>query len=246
YSAGERRARTDVRGSAGKPAAGALRAEEEPVRDAPKEATAPRAEIGRFSKSKAVTGPAVTPLGLRYAILKRAKDGSYAEASPDEVFDVGASLRLTVDVNHSGFLYMLHRMPTPGWKVLFPISETGSAMDARVTAGTRYVVPLGIVRAIKDRAVRTRTIMVYSRKLLPDFGSIVATIRRNEKRGGTRAAPIDAFINRTRSKAAGQELVLEKVRPTRKSPQGERAVYVVNANKNPEAYIFLELVMSQR
>ena len=242
------RRRTDIGGIAQEPAAGSFSSETQMMARRPEAEAERSGVVGRGMLEADVLSQATPrPLGLRYSILKPGKDGSIAEADPDGLFKVGTELRVSVEVNQDGYLFIMKRDPARGWSVLFPIPLRSATeiVDARVVSGTRYAVPLTVIKGGEDQTVQARAFIVYSRKLLPDFESIVSTIRRNEKRGGTRAAPIDAFMNRTRSEAAGQELMIEKVRYRRKAPQQERAVYVVETRVAPTGRMFLEIVLSR-
>ncbi len=70
------------------------------------------------------------PLGVRYTILKR-EGADSVEVAPDAVFRSGDRIRLRVEVNGSGYLYIVHRGSSGVWKPLFPSPETAGG-DNRV------------------------------------------------------------------------------------------------------------------
>ena len=85
----------------------------EPVKP-PAKADAPKAA----SKAKPATSPAPkvenahtvatkVPLGLRYAMMKRDASGNYVEVDPDTSFRSGDRIRIKVDANTSGYLYVV-------------------------------------------------------------------------------------------------------------------------------------------
>ena len=64
----------------------------------------------------------VYPLGLRYSILKR-EGAESTEVAAGAVFRSGDRIRLRVEANADGFLYIVHRGSSGVWKPLFPSSE---------------------------------------------------------------------------------------------------------------------------
>jgi hypothetical protein len=85
-----------------------------PPADTPKPA-----ETAKSATKKAPTKPVATksgdthtlatsvPLGLRYAVLKRDAGGQFQEIDPDTSFRSGDRIRLKVDANTSGYLYVV-------------------------------------------------------------------------------------------------------------------------------------------
>ncbi|MGH9785566.1 MAG: hypothetical protein ACRD88_15415, partial [Terriglobia bacterium] len=89
-------------------------------------AQAPKAEaegnaqrFGTLGKIQASPQVRNQPIGLRYSILKQGKEGAETEVAPTEKFEASATLKLTVEVNAPGFLYILKRGPSRIWTVLY-------------------------------------------------------------------------------------------------------------------------------
>ena len=71
-------------------------------------------------------------LGLRYTLLKKTGDGQ-VETDADAVFHAGDHIRLAVETNDDGYLYVVNRGSSGTWKVLFPSAEIKGG-DNRIAA----------------------------------------------------------------------------------------------------------------
>ena len=189
------------------------------------------------------------PIGLRYSILKQGKEGVETEADPAERFEASATLTLTVEVNAPGFLYVLKRDPARLWTVLHPTTEQKEATAApnpRVETRTRLEFPLAGSMTAKDQPVRTDAFILYSRQAQPDLNSIITLITGDPSQGGSRAALVDAFIQRARRNAELQHFLVQKMDSTKKGAPKERAVYVVDLAPDPSSPVFVEITVSQQ
>ena len=127
-----------------------------PPPDAAKPAPAPKPPEAKAPEAKAVTKTvaksatksethtltASVPLGLRYAVLKRDANGQYAEVDPDTSFQSGDRIRLKVDANTSGYLYVVMRGSSGTWKLLFPSAEVAGGSN-HVSKGESRQIPSG-------------------------------------------------------------------------------------------------------
>lgn len=237
------------------PRSGAGKAGEEQV-EQPMVAQAPKAEMegaasrfGLLGKVEAPTTVRNQPIGLRYSILKQVKDGVEAEADPAERFEASETLKLTVEVNAPGFLYVLKRDPARIWTVLHPSTEQKEAMaglNPRVESRTRLEFPLAGAVTVKDQPVRTDAFILFSRQAQPDLNSIIALITGDPSQGGSRAALIAAFIQRARRNAELQHFLIQKIDGTKKGAPKERAVYVADPAPDPTSPMFVEITVSQQ
>jgi hypothetical protein len=82
------------------------------------------------------------PLGLRYAVLKRDASGQYQEVDPDSSFRSGDRIRLHVDANTSGYLYVVMQGSSGTWKLLFPSAEVAGGSNL-VRKGESRQIPSG-------------------------------------------------------------------------------------------------------
>ena len=189
------------------------------------------------------------PIGLRYSILKQGKEGVETEADPAERFEASATLKLTVEVNAPGFLYVLKRDPARLWTVLHPTTgekEAPAVPNPRVETRTRLEFPLAGAMTAKDQPVRTDAFILYSRQAQPDLNSLITLITGDPSQGGSRAALVDAFIQRARRNAELQHFLVQKMDSSKKGPPKERAVYVVDPAPDPSSPMFVEITVSQQ
>ena len=107
------------------------------------------------------TTGATFPLGVRYSILKRA-GGESEEVAPDTVFRSGDRIRLRVETNDSGYLYIIHRGSSGNWKPLFPSTEIAEG-DNRVEKGRPHEIPSGYVFTFDEQARARRSCSSCSR-----------------------------------------------------------------------------------
>ena len=81
----------------------------------------PPAAQRSLARSASVVAPAapVPHLGLRYAVLRRGPDGQFTAVDPSAVFTTAEPLRLLFEPNDAGYLYVLQREASGGWRQLF-------------------------------------------------------------------------------------------------------------------------------
>ncbi|HSW50116.1 MAG TPA: hypothetical protein VLH09_08075, partial [Bryobacteraceae bacterium] len=92
------------------PPAAAVKPKKEAVQTAKKQPPAPpaRSMEGGELVPAAYAPTAAYPLGVRYSILRR--EGSESiETGSDEVFKSGDRIRVRVEANGNGYLYIIHR-----------------------------------------------------------------------------------------------------------------------------------------
>jgi|SRR5215813_2692617 len=80
------------------------------------------------------------PLALGYTLYQRGPDGEPARVNPNQIFHSGAMLRLTVEPNFDGYLYIFHTADDGPAKMLFPNSRLARGAN-RISAHRLYEVP---------------------------------------------------------------------------------------------------------
>ncbi len=81
-------------------------------------------------------------LGIKYAIELVGKDGTRVEVTPDRVFQSGDRIKVRVETNRDGYLYLLNVGSTGRYHLLFPhpkLSEGSNFVKARAV----YDIPYG-------------------------------------------------------------------------------------------------------
>lgn len=194
-------------------------------------------EIRTANEVKLVTtdysGP--RPLGLRYSVLS-VIDGQFRPVAIDSVFHSGDGIKVRVEANDDGYLYVYSRLSVGQWVVLFPNREIREG-DNKINAGDQYDLPSPEQQwTMDDNKGEERLYVVLSRKPLADLDKVIYNLQGPDAKPqrvmlATKPAPIeDRVIAQLHSQLGSRDLVLETVKP----PSGnavdaeQAAGYVVN------------------
>lgn len=195
------------------------------------------------------------PLGLRYSILKREGAGSI-EVDSDRVFRSGDKIRLRVDVNTAGYLYIINRGSSGNWNPLFP-SQKIAAGDNRVQKGTQYEIPAGYVFTFDEQPGKEKLFIVFSRRPVHDLEELIYSLTDGKKPESSplpeeskvllaQATIQDGMIDRLRNVYA-RDLIIEKVdeskEPPPSAPEKEKAVYVVNPSRSADSRVVADVTL---
>ena len=115
------------------------------------------------------------PLGMRYVVLKQGTDRGTDEVDPDSVFHSRDRIQLDVEVNDTGYLYVVNRGSTGTWKMLFPSAETSQGGN-RVTRGRQYRIPEKHVIAFDSNPGTEKLFIVFSRQPEADLESLIYSL----------------------------------------------------------------------
>jgi len=200
----------------------------------------------KSSAPKAVdthTLAASVPLGLRYAVLKRDASGQYTEVDPDTNFQSGDRIRLHVDANTSGYLYVVMQGSSGTWKLLFPSAEVAGGSNL-VRKGESRQIPSGDSGqfVFDEQAGNEKLFIVLTRQPEPDLDKLIYSM------GGTpgakdrslvaQASVSDSVVSKLRTQS--RDLVFEKVDST------ENAAYVVNPSTAPDARLVVDIALKHK
>ncbi len=239
----------------------------DPVKKATTKLNMPRPESNKgaakvtdpFAQTEAPKVPAVpamnaslTPLALRYSVLKRSAQGAFEETDSDSTFRSGERIRLNVQANDTGYLYVVMRGSSGAWRVLFPAHEEAGG-DNRVVKGKNYTVPAGKNGQFffDETSGEEKLFLVLTRKPEGDLESLVYAMadkdrRQPEKRqmllAENRPAISDAMVDRLRSGLTARDLVFEKV-DEEAGDKKEKAVYVANPTGSAEARLVVDVLL---
>ena len=219
--------------------------------------SAPAAEEGAAASAPSVPVVAVAyrpqgprpALGLRYTILKKAGDAQ-TEVSTDAVFHAGDRIRLAVETNDDGYLYVVNRGSSGTWKLLFPSPEIKNG-DNRIQRRVRYEIPAGYTFTFDEQAGEEKLFIVLAREPEPDLESLIYSLGQ---KGGTpagvkkpkvllaSAAFGDDVIGRLRNTYA-RDLIVEKVDDEQAGPKTEKAVYAVNPTGSADSRVVADVTL---
>ncbi len=200
------------------------------------------------------------PLGVRYAVLQW-QEGRLTPAPPDKSYRAGDRIKLQIEVNDNGYLYLIHRGSSGVWRPLFPSPEIASG-DNRVERGKVYEIPPGHVFTFDEQPGEEKIFLVFSRE--PETG-LDELIYDLSVRGKPAAAPAekaapapakvlmaqnridigDPLVNRLRT-AYARDLIIEKVDQTASPAAKENAVYVVNTATGDNSRVIADIVLLHR
>ena len=188
-------------------------------------------------------------LGVRYTILKKIGDGQ-AETDADTVFHAGDHIRLAVETNDDGYLYVVNRGSSGTWKVLFPSAEIKDG-DNHIQRRQRCEIPSGYAFVFDEQPGEEKLFIVLSRQPEPDLEGLIYSL------GQKSAAPTDAqkpkmllasaafgddVIGKLRN-AYARDLIVEKVDNEQAGPKKEKAVYAVNPSGTADSRVVADVTL---
>ena len=188
-------------------------------------------------------------LGLRYTILKK-QGNEQAEADADATFHAGDRIRLAVEANDDGYLYVVNRGSSGTWKLLFPAPEIKDG-DNRVQKRVRYEIPSGYTFTFDEQAGEEKLFIVLSRQPEPDLEGLIYSLGQGGKPAAEKpkvlmasAAFGDDVIGRLRNTYA-RDLIVEKV-DDEQTPKKEKAVYAVNPTGSADSRVVADVTLKHQ
>jgi hypothetical protein len=211
-----------------------------------------------------VANGSAIPLGLRYSILKYGANDEAVEVDPDMVFRSGDRIRLRVQVNDTGYLYIVTQGSSGNWRVLFPSAEFDDGNN-RVTRDRSYEIPSRTRFVFDEQPGTEKLFLVLTRKPEHDLDKLIYqldTPRDPEPADAPKAQKpptllalntltvSDDLVSQLRGTLVARDLVFEKVneeKPARQSQHNpEKAVYVVNPARDASARLIVDVDLKHR
>jgi hypothetical protein len=182
------------------------------------------------------------PLGLRYGLIRKSSAGSEQEVVPGLLVNPDDEVRLHVEVNTTGYLYVLKRTPPETWTIVYP--NLGSTTDpggraAYVHSGTRYIVPSGGSLTTPEDRGPLQFVLVFSKRPLSQFG----TFGLGSQHANVPSPAVAELIQQIRTEIAGGKLLSEHPEA---EGQTESAVYLVDRSAVPRSRILADMIVSVR
>jgi hypothetical protein len=201
---------------------------------------------------------ASVPLGLRYAVLKRDAAGQYQEVDANTNFHSGDRIRLNVDANTSGYLYVVMQGSSGTWKLLFPTAEVAGGSNLVRKGESRQIPPGDRGQFVFDeQAGSEKLFIVLTRQPEPDLDKLIYSMGGTP--GGTpggakdrslvaQASVGDDVVSKLRAQVASRDLVFEKVDSASAETSGklENAAYVVNRSTAPDARLVVDVALNHK
>jgi hypothetical protein len=220
----------------------------------PKTATTPPAAAAAPEAAPSAPAPKVMsaayvsqdrPLGLRYA-LTQVVNGAEAEVNPTATFHSGDMVRVKVEGNRDGYLYVISRGSSGNWKPLFPAPDINGG-DNKIVGHRGYRLPSDTQAfSFDEQAGEERLFVVFSAEPVKDMDELIPSLTAPVVKQGkdlptpgpmivASANPInDDMVSRLRN-TYSRDLIVQTVTPSAPAPASagpatlpEGAVYVVN------------------
>ena len=215
------------------------------------------APVGAGS-DKVIKNTKPAPLGLRYSLLKQIGNNETVEVDPYAVFHSGDRIRLSIQANDNGYLYIIVRGSSGKWSPLFPSKEIQGGNNA-VEKGGRYEIPLaGVWFRFDEHPGEEKLFIVLSRQPEPDLERLVQSLRGDAKATSSPESSIsstesgsiqvvdDAVVGKIRGQVATRDIVFEKVDDKTPGEKKEKAVYVVNKTGSAEARVVVDVSLNHQ
>jgi hypothetical protein len=192
-------------------------------------------------------------LGLRYTMLKKTGDEA-VEVDAEAVFHAGDRIRIAVEPNDEGYLYVVNQGSSGTWKLLFPSPEIKNG-DNHVQKRVRYEIPAGYTFTFDEQTGAEKLFIVLSRQPEPDLENLIYSLGHEVKDKDkaadkpkvmmASAAFSDDVIGRLRT-AYARDLIVEKVDDEQPGPKREKAVYAVNPSGSADSRVVADVTLKHQ
>ena len=202
------------------------------------------------------------PIGIRCSVLRRIGPSDLIEVDPDQVFRAGDRIKLRVEANEDGYLYVIARGSSGVWKPLFPSPQVAGGNNF-IEAGRTYDIPPGHVFTFDEQSGEEKIFVVFSRQPVTDLEGLIYDL--GKKGGEPSSAPKpakpagggkvllaqnmvairDDVVSQLRN-AYARDLIIEKVSEAEPGPEKEAAIYAVSTATSTDSRVVLDLTLLHR
>jgi hypothetical protein len=224
---------------------------------ADKAALKPAAKVDEKNQKPATPATGSTlavnvPLGMRYSVLKRNASGAFDEVDADTNFRSGDRIRVKVDSNNTGYLYIVAQGSSGAWQLLFPSQEVAGGSNL-IQPGESRTVPSGDRGqwAFDDRGGVEKLFVVLTRQPESDLDKLIYSFSGVQNGPGAsrtllaKASVSNDVVSRLRQQVSSRDLVFEKV-DSDNGPIIEKAAYVVNASSAPDSRLVVDVSLNHK
>jgi hypothetical protein len=186
---------------------------------------------GRFAAAK--KSVVAVALGLRYVVWKVSGEQAVSW-DPDGPFAPGDHIRLGIEINDTGYLYIVHRQASGMWRRVFPTPELEHG-NHFIHSGVMYPVPPEGGLELKLSAGPERLLVVLSRVPVRELEALVSAPQPENTVSAALPPEIaDAIVAKIRSLVNPKDLLTDR-------QSSEKAVYVVNRTGKPDSLVISEI-----
>jgi hypothetical protein len=196
-------------------------------------AGAPQATAPPPDNHTTQTAPAPRLLGLRYRILKMNAEDEFVSVRPESTFRRGDRIRIQLESNRRGYLYVVCQGSDSAWGILFPSFDiTDNNNDIR--AFEPVTVPY-LQEFIFDRTPGTEHVyVVLSEQLEGDLDNLVKVVRMGASRLDSSQPGLRALIalkndaNPSHTEGKSRNLLVSRPPDSETDLSARNSVYLVN------------------
>ena len=178
-------------------------------------------------------------LGLRYRLWK-VTGSQTTDLDPDGAgLRPGDLLRVGLEINDTGYLYVVQRQASGAWRRVFPDPEIERG-NHFIHSGVTYAIPLEEGLALQFPGGAERLLLVLSREPVKELESLVSPPQAvNTVSAAPPPEVSEATLAGVRKLLIPRDLLTEKVAE-------EKAAYVVNRSGRPDSLIVHEIRLPGR
>ncbi|HSR49495.1 MAG TPA: DUF4384 domain-containing protein [Acidobacteriota bacterium] len=178
-------------------------------------------------------------VGLKYKIKHCTGECTVENVDENHIFYTGDKIRLEVEANIDGYLYIINRGSTGSTKTLFPHPSLNGGTN-RIQRGVSYSIPPRDWISFKERPGREHVIIIVSR----------SPLRSLPEQAPEAASPVSALqvVDELDSKVRARDLVIVRERAPRRqgAPPSIQATLVVNQSAEENQLAYTEIVLQHR
>lgn len=216
-----------------------------------------RAPVGPGAAADVADPAGVPHLGFRYTLaLVNATSGKAEAVDPDRDFRKGECVRIEVESNHSGYLYILSKQSSGGWLPLFPSPEMPDESNV-ADPGQRVRAPKDYCFEISDPP-GTETLFVVLSRSPRDFFELYDAVKTpgatpaNTSRPASNplqmasAGKMNSAVEKMAKTFGTRDLVMKKVTTAADKQESDYSVYVVNGSDKPSSTVVKKVEIRHR
>jgi hypothetical protein len=206
----------------------------------------------------AVEAASVPHLGFRYTLaLVNPTSGKAEAVDPDRDFRKGECVRIEVESNQSGYLYVLSKQSSGGWLPLFPSSEMPDERNV-IDPGQKVRAPKDYCFEIADPPGAETLFVVLSRSPR-DFFELYDAIKTpanaapaNTSKPNSNplqmadARLMNSAVEKMAKSFGTRDLVIKKVMVATDRQETDYSVYVVNGSDKPSSTVVKKVEIRHR
>ncbi len=179
-------------------------------------------------------------MGIRYRIIQLLEDCEQVPVDANSTFHEGDQIRLSLESNADGYLYILNQGTSGSWNYIFPHLTINSG-DNFIRKGVEYTIPPRSWLRFDENPGDDVLIILLSKIRLDPFESGIFPQQRASGQGPVTAEFINELNDHMKTKAL---VFAEEYAPVQNQTVDKAQIQNVYAvNLNPDSYFVTQLVL---